>query len=233
MAAARLDYVDILRLAFAAGLQDVESARIATAVAMAESHGIPDAQGDTSIQDQTWGPSVGLWQIRSLRAEWGTGRTRDGSRLTDPNFNAKSMITISGGGQNWGPWSAYTNGAYRSHLAMTDAAIESITVRPGVLDLAGNAVDAITPDAITDPITSTVALVGRLVDPSNWRRIAQMVGGLVLLTVALLLIASDLGNGRKPAKPAPKAVAAAAKVIQDTGSATVVPSATPGISVTI
>jgi hypothetical protein len=112
---ATLSPAQIYALARNAGLPAV-AATLATAVALAESGGRTDAMGDVGLQDATWGPSVGLWQIRSLKAQYGTGQPRDASRLTDPQFNASSMASISGGGKNFGPWSTYKNGAYKKYL---------------------------------------------------------------------------------------------------------------------
>ena len=112
----------VYQLARDAGL-DATQAVVATAVAMAESGLRTDAVGDTSLQNGTWGPSVGLWQIRSLKADAGTGRARDDTRLTDPVFNARAMAEVSAGGTNWRPWSVFTSGKYRSHLdQVTNAA---------------------------------------------------------------------------------------------------------------
>ncbi len=94
------------------------AASVATAVgvALAESAGRTGAKGDIGLQDSKWGPSVGLWQVRSLKADYGTGRPRDESRLTDPEFNAHSALIISSGGQNWNPWTTFTSGKYRQYL---------------------------------------------------------------------------------------------------------------------
>ncbi len=105
----------IYRLATDAGLTPAQAV-VATAIALAESGGRTDAVGDTSLMNATWGPSVGLWQIRSLKADRGTGRARDETRLADPAFNARAMVEISGGGANWRPWSVYTSGTYRTQL---------------------------------------------------------------------------------------------------------------------
>lgn len=109
----------------AAGL-GVGAATIATAIALAESSGRADAQGDVGIQTDTWGPSVGLWQVRSLKAEQGTGRTRDAAKLADPAQNAKSMVEISRGGKSWAPWTAYTSGAYLRHTRAAEAAARKV-----------------------------------------------------------------------------------------------------------
>lgn len=99
------------------------AATIATAIALGESGGRTDAQGDVGIQDSKWGPSIGLWQIRSVKAQSGTGQPRDATRLTDPAFNAASMVTISGAGKNWSPWTVYTKGTYKRYLSQVATAV--------------------------------------------------------------------------------------------------------------
>jgi N-acetyl-anhydromuramyl-L-alanine amidase AmpD len=116
---------EVYRLALGAGL-DSDSAVIATAIAWAESGLGPDAVGDEDLEDEKWGPSCGLWQIRSLRAHSGTGMERDRERLFDPAFNARAMATISAGGTTWTPWSVFKNGRYRQHLDDVVGAIEEV-----------------------------------------------------------------------------------------------------------
>lgn len=113
---ATLSPAQIYTLAINAGLSPMK-ATTATAVALAESGGRTDAEGDVGIQTSKWGPSIGLWQVRSVKAEYGTGGTRDASRLKDPAFNAASMVSISGTGGNWRPWSVFTSGSYKKYLA--------------------------------------------------------------------------------------------------------------------
>jgi len=115
-----LTVADVYQLARTAGLEPAAAAT-AVAIAISESGLRPDALGDVGIQTSKWGPSVGLWQIRSLKAETGRGTSRDASRLTDPTFNASAMVAISGGGKSWSPWSTFTSGAYRANLATVSA----------------------------------------------------------------------------------------------------------------
>lgn len=110
-------------LAVAHGL-DHEQAIVATAIAWAESGLHPDAIGDSGLADEKWGPSIGLWQVRSLREDHGTGKERDGSRLHEPSFNARAMVAISNGGTKWTPWSVFKSGRYRQHLDAVRAAVE-------------------------------------------------------------------------------------------------------------
>lgn len=149
---ATLTPAQIYSLARGAGLS-AAGATVATAIALGESGGRTDAQGDVGLQDSKWGPSIGLWQIRSLKAEYGTGGPRDATRLTDPYFNAASMVAISGKGGNWRPWTVFTSGAYKKYLgtvaAETAGGGEQLPESPGLLDQLGsglsNAIDAINP----------------------------------------------------------------------------------------
>jgi hypothetical protein len=91
-------------LARSAGFPEPTIAR-AVAVAKCESSLRPDAKGDGHLVDVEWGPSIGIWQIRSRWADLGTGRPRDPSRLTDPAFNARAAYALSAGGADWSAWS--------------------------------------------------------------------------------------------------------------------------------
>lgn len=120
----------VAQLAKGAG---IPARQIATAVAIAaaESNLNPAARGDVGIQTRVWGPSIGLWQIRSLKADTGTGRTRDARRLTDPAFNARAMARISNYGSDWSPWSTYKNGAYKRELAYAQVAAQLVAPSAG------------------------------------------------------------------------------------------------------
>jgi hypothetical protein len=99
----------------------------AIATALAESSGRTEALGDLSLRDATWGPSVGIMQIRSLNAQRGTGGIRDELANLDPNVNAAHAYVISGGGKNFGPWSTFTNGAFRQYITRAQAAAAQAT----------------------------------------------------------------------------------------------------------
>lgn len=118
-----------------------EQAIIATAIAWAESGLRPDAVGDVDLEDSKWGPSVGLYQIRSLRADTGTGKERDVERLGDPSFNSRSMVAVSTDGTNWSPWTMYRNGRYLDHIDAVRAAVEGTPVEtwhPRAFDASAN-----------------------------------------------------------------------------------------------
>ena len=157
----------VYNLARDAGL-GTSQAVTATAIAIAESGLRTDAQGDVGIQTSKWGPSVGLWQIRSLKAESGTGRPRDATRLEDPQFNARSMVSISSSGKSFNAWSTYKDGAYKTHLGQ-------VTSGNPLLEAAGNAVEA-----ITGAGAAAVAAVNPF---DNWAPKATLIGLEIVLVV--------------------------------------------------
>jgi len=111
-----------------------KSLETAFAVALAESGGRSRALGDTTIQDKTYGPSMGVFQIRSLKdpKKWGSsGQWRDSKRLYDPAFNVKAAWNVSQEGTNWKPWSAYKSGAFSSYLDDAQAAARQAGIKVG------------------------------------------------------------------------------------------------------
>lgn len=99
-------------------------AAVAVAIAMGESGLDPEAIGDVNLADDIWGPSIGLWLIRSLRADKGTRRSRDADMLMDPYFNTKAMRTLSGNGTDFTPWTVYRTGGYKRYLNDVRAAVD-------------------------------------------------------------------------------------------------------------
>ena len=91
----------------------------AFAIALAESGGRSGARGDVGLQTKKWGPSLGPFQIRSLKdpSKWGSsGKWRDGKKLLQPDFNLDAAKAISHSGTNWKAWSTYTSGAFTKYL---------------------------------------------------------------------------------------------------------------------
>ncbi|MDA3645651.1 transglycosylase SLT domain-containing protein [Saccharopolyspora indica] len=110
----KLTAEQIAQHAYDAGFRG-ENLTTAVAVAMAESSGNTKSHNDTPPDD-----SYGLWQINMLgdmgparRKEFGLDSNKD---LFDPAENAKAAYEIAGDGKDFGPWSTYTNGAYKKHL---------------------------------------------------------------------------------------------------------------------
>lgn len=105
----------LVKLAQDAGL-DPARARIAAAIAIAESGGRPEAHNRNPA---TKDDSYGLWQVNldpqvvdpNLRMRQ-IGITNP-NELLDPATNARAMAQISGNGKSWTQWSTYNN-AFRS-----------------------------------------------------------------------------------------------------------------------
>jgi len=111
------------------------------AIALAESRGNINAQGDQSLRNSTWGNSVGLWQVRSMnshRGRWdGRNYVRDANRLTDPFMNAQAAWVISNRGTNKRPWSVTHAGKPNSYRNFLNTARESVNrvMKPGASDM--------------------------------------------------------------------------------------------------
>jgi hypothetical protein len=113
MAARRYSLAELYSFALSAGFKPAE-ASIMAAIAMGESGGRSDAIGDTALQTGKWGPSVGLWQIRSLNSQTGTGGVRDRRANMDPLTNARNAYRVFvDAGRKFRPWTVFTKGTYR------------------------------------------------------------------------------------------------------------------------
>lgn len=100
-----------------------KNAKIASAIAMCEGaysrdgkqYSDFDAVGDIDLQTDVWGPSYGGFQIRSLKADLGTGSFRDAEKLVRPRFNVKAAKHIKET-LGWNAWSCYKSGQYKAYL---------------------------------------------------------------------------------------------------------------------
>lgn len=123
--AGTLTPVGIATLALEAGCS-ASAAPTATAVSMAESGGSPSAQGDITLMTAQWDWSAGLWQIRGLRAERGTGALRDSVANQAATKNAAAMYTISNGCTDWTPWTTYNIGVYQQFMGVAQNAVNYV-----------------------------------------------------------------------------------------------------------
>lgn len=106
----------IARVAYDAGFR---GERLVTAVAIA----IGESDGRVEIVNSIG--CVGLWQINqpvhvSAHPKW----TR--AWLQNAAHNAEAAAVLSGKGANWNPWSVYTSGSYKSHMAAARAGAQGI-----------------------------------------------------------------------------------------------------------
>lgn len=229
-----LSAAQVYALARSVGLPH-NGAVTATAIAWAESGLNPNAIGDVSLEDATWGPSVGLWQVRSVKSQTGTGGTRDVNKLTEPTFNARSMFSISGGGASWAAWSTYTSGAYRRFLPSVQSAVGDGSKVPSVSSFGG--LTTTRPPAPTNLGSSSsssgsvqdTSLLGDIWNYSPLGMLSNLFGGAVDSVVqqaeaaglTILLYATGLGLGvalivvgaKRIAEPVVKKAEAAAPAI--------------------
>lgn len=198
--------VALYNLARGAGFAP-EPAKMMAAIALAESGGDSNAVGDQNLVSSTWGPSIGLWQIRSLKAHEGTGKERDGSRLRDPAYNARSAATIYAQ-QGFGAWSVYPLGAARHAKTVNDAinagdggalpGVPDVFDVPGV-NRPGDVVDAVGAGvtAAGGGVLSGLDAVGgffaSLGERGTWVRVLQVVGGAGLVVAGLAWLGKDVG----------------------------------------
>lgn len=137
------------------------------AISQGESGHDPGATGDTSLTNGTWGPSMGLSQIRSLNEQRGTGGWRDAERLSDPLFNARAAYAISNGGTNFSPWTVWNEGIYKKYLDEAQAAVKALGAYGG----SGPPAASVPPDDDLD-----VDVAAGLMDPAGLSaEIAEMM----------------------------------------------------------
>lgn len=111
-------YADLIAAGFSP-----QAATTMTAIAGGESGWDASALGDLGLQTDKWGPSFGLYQIRTLKSETGKGTYRDIQWLAQSPVNqARAAYAISGGGSNFQPWTVYTSGKWRGFLDTARAA---------------------------------------------------------------------------------------------------------------
>jgi len=79
--------------------------KLASAIALAESGGVPGAMTSSSRE-----LSIGLWQINTRVHPYSV----DDMKI--PAKNAAAAFAISKGGTDWSPWTAYKTGAYKKFL---------------------------------------------------------------------------------------------------------------------
>lgn len=215
--------VQLFALARGVGFSEDQAVTMA-AIALAESGGNTLAVGDVSLANGTWGPSIGLWQIRSLNAQRGTGKERDAAILTDPKSNAQSARIIFGS-QGFSAWSVYSSGAYGKHLPAARAAkgftpttgdkVRDAVLLNGPVDKVGDVVEGAA-GGVLGGLDAVGAFFGTLGQRGTWVRVLQVVGGAGLVVGGLAFLGKDVaGAAVKVAAdvvPAGRAVKAAGAV---------------------
>jgi hypothetical protein len=107
--------------ALIAGGFSPSAARTMYGIAGAESGYRGNAQGDLGLQNSTWGPSYGYFQVRTLKGSK-NGDDRNLQTLASGGLARQiaAAYAISNGGRNFGPWSTYNSGSYRKFLPSFD-----------------------------------------------------------------------------------------------------------------
>lgn len=193
-----MNLVEVMSLAYEAGIHDPVNLARAGAIAMAESSGNPRAHNATPPDD-----SYGLWQI-NMYGSLGPSRRQSyglsgNDALYDPATNARVMYAISGGGKNWAPWSTYNGVRYALYLPAATAAAPGViagrTIR-GTVDDAQAAVTGATDAAAT--VAQGMVKVGTWVSTRrNWERVALVVIGGTLVIGGIFVAAKPLQRGGK------------------------------------
>ena len=161
------------------------SAIIMVAVGLGESGGNDTAVGDVGLEDSTWGPSVGIYQVRTLKGKTGSGGDRDISSLMgDPDHQALAAWDISSKGTDFTPWSVYTSGKYQEFLGQARAAADQVgdagfvTVDNGLSDLLGGIAGSAT--------GSTAPLIGNTLSDALSGILPSFRDGAIQLAFAAL-----------------------------------------------
>jgi hypothetical protein len=155
----------------------------AVAIAKPESGWRTDA---SNINPATGDDSHGLWQI-NLEAHPQFGPKE---RLYDPEFNAQCMFTISEGGTNWKPWSAYNRRLHLPFLPEARAAVAAIG-DTGVTP-AGETVGLPVPEPVyTPPPTASLVAGLSLVGPDSLEVEGEKLSGLCEVLSADLVRSID------------------------------------------
>jgi hypothetical protein len=196
---------DLIRMIAARGFHG-DALKTAYAISIAESGGRSNAKGDIDLQDSKWGPSVGLFQIRSLK-NWKKYNDpyRDASKLQDPSYNIEAAWSKSKQGTNFKPWSTYTGGSFIKHLSEADAMAKAAGVGGGsesmnVGTAGGNVATMSRPSTVGGTVTAnsnvTINLDMRVSiassGPAEAERLVRMVGEKLQKDANLKRIASSL-----------------------------------------
>lgn len=193
----------------AAGASQSEVA-LMVAIALAESGGYTDHDGDVALETSVWGPSVSPWQIRSLNAQKGSGGERDELiNRSNPAVAAQHAMQIY---RESGPsaWSTYTSGKYLLYKARGEA-VKATPPDASAVGTADNSTGATT-TGLGGDLKATISFFTHLVDPKFWKRVGMGVLGALLILASLYLMFNEkeqeivkqaLGAGGKTSKGSP------------------------------
>lgn len=217
---ARLNYQQVAKLAWDAGWRG-KDAQTAVAIARAES------QFDTmATRFRGLDHSYGLWQI-NMHNELGPDRRQrynlaSNEVLFDPATNARVAYAIWKERGNFSDWSTYNDRKFTLYLNGAVFAVKQIEQGKTGIEIpsydAGQIPEGqdswgskgILPDNPIAGITDAAKAVSDFVtNRENWLRAAAVLGGIILIVLAIVLIVSDTLVGQ-----ALKRVGKAGKVVK-------------------
>lgn len=184
-------------------------AALLTAIGEAESGLNPSAVGDTTLQNATWGPSVGIWQIRTLKADTGKGTSRDISHLQGSVTNqaAAALSVLKSSGPS--AWSTYTSGSY---LKYTQTAASGATSANASYQQTGNWLGWLDPWTNLIPgggsgaLGGVVGSAGGAVASALWSSIQPFAttalfafGGVALVVIGVTVLAKPVRDASNSA----------------------------------
>jgi len=188
-----LSDAQIAGAAKAAGFSGSNLAK-AVAIALAESSGNPNAHNAVPPDN-----SYGLWQINMLGSMGPARRKQFGLKSNDdlfnPTTNAKAAYAISNGGKNFGPWSTYTSGAYLRYMSRANKAAGNPDS-----SVPGSSNGGVEQAGLSNPLDwpgEIVDFFEFITDPITWLRLGMILGGGLMVGVALFQIsgqASQVGS---------------------------------------
>ncbi len=194
-----LSPADIAYYARAAGFRDDRASNdpgqrhselaVAVAIALAESNG--DSQVVNSIG------ATGLWQIYP-----------GGDQYLDPQKNAEmAWAKYEGRGRRFTAWTTFTNKAYLVKLPIAEKAVKS-TYEGGTFEQIGGQIKKINPlDFVGDIAKDLSTFFGWITSGETWIRLGEVLGGAVLLLLALYLLFTHTQMGKDVRSVATKGMA--------------------------
>lgn len=121
-----MTFDELEQLALSVGFP-ATAARVAAAIAIAESDGNPSssnvvtaAQAAAYNAQHPTGPrhaperSFGLWQVNTLAHQ-----EYDERRLLEPEYNARAALVVSKSGTDFRAWATYNDGSFQQYMPKT------------------------------------------------------------------------------------------------------------------
>lgn len=177
-----------------------------------ESGGNPQAHNPIP-PDDSWG----IWQINmigplgpSRRAALGISSNEE---LKNPQVNARAMALISSRGLNFSPWTTYVDGCYRANISGAQAAAARVEKNPSLIQQILKDINPVGTVAgikppgipsIPNPLAIATSFYkwlpgGPPPDPDEVKaaqhgllRVAEVLGGIILIVIALNVILSPV-----------------------------------------